>query len=295
MADALPPELTLHQDADFFREAVRHTAARTGFVPRLIEKDYFCSVLLAYLAAAEPRLVFKGGTCLSKIHCGFFRLSEDLDFAISLPASATRKRRRTEVERSKSAVAEVAHGVPAFRVALPLAGANESAQYNGEVTYRSLVGGGDETIKIEISLREPVLLPAIQGHAATALLDPIDDGPLVPPVVVACLAYREAMAEKLRAALTRREVAIRDYFDLDHAVTTLGLDLTALIDLARQKVTIPGGDTIAIGPDRFAELHAQVETRLRPVLRPSDLERFDLKRVFEAVRRAAVTFSARQV
>lgn len=31
----------------------------------------------------------------------------------------------------------------------------------------------------------------------------------------------EAMAEKLRAALSRRDVAIRDYYDVDHAVRRL--------------------------------------------------------------------------
>lgn len=42
----------------------------------------------------------------------------------------------------------------------------------------------------------------------------------VEPVEVAVLSRREAYSEKLRAALTRREPAIRDYHDLDHAVRT---------------------------------------------------------------------------
>ena len=63
------------------REAIRFTAEETGFAPRLIEKDYFCSVILEALAAADVPLVFKGGTCLAKVHSGFFRLSEDLDFS----------------------------------------------------------------------------------------------------------------------------------------------------------------------------------------------------------------------
>ncbi len=58
-------------DPDFFRAAVSFTAQRTGFAARLIEKDYFCSVLLEYLASASKDLVFKGGTCLAKVYAGF--------------------------------------------------------------------------------------------------------------------------------------------------------------------------------------------------------------------------------
>jgi hypothetical protein len=52
-----------HQDADLFREALNYTAATTKFPVRLIEKDYFCTVLLALFAREADDLVFKGGTC----------------------------------------------------------------------------------------------------------------------------------------------------------------------------------------------------------------------------------------
>lgn len=63
----------VHGDVVFFREAVAFTAAQTAFSQRLVEKDYFCTVLLAYLASAKGSpLVFKGGTCLAKIHAEFY-------------------------------------------------------------------------------------------------------------------------------------------------------------------------------------------------------------------------------
>lgn len=46
--------LDLHEDVSLFHEAVRFTQARTGFAARLIEKDYFCTVLLTYLAESDP-------------------------------------------------------------------------------------------------------------------------------------------------------------------------------------------------------------------------------------------------
>src|SRR5438093_6516874 len=88
-----PPFVRFHEDADLMREAVNFTAAETEFVPRLIEKDYFCTVLLQHLAIAGYSLVFKGGTCLAKVHAGLYRLSEDLDYVISTPLTATRAER----------------------------------------------------------------------------------------------------------------------------------------------------------------------------------------------------------
>ncbi|MBI5503322.1 MAG: hypothetical protein HY899_00865, partial [Deltaproteobacteria bacterium] len=50
MNESLP--IRIHQDPALFREAVNYTAAVTGFSSRLIEKDYFCTVLLQHLAGA---------------------------------------------------------------------------------------------------------------------------------------------------------------------------------------------------------------------------------------------------
>src|SRR5262245_49319655 len=94
MSKAKEPPINAHEDAAMFREAVQFTAATSGFVPRLIEKDYFCTLLLAYLSeTAGDDLVFKGGTCLTKVHSELYRLSEDLDYTIPVPLNAPRKER----------------------------------------------------------------------------------------------------------------------------------------------------------------------------------------------------------
>ena len=89
MAENEPPIIGVHNDPDLFLEALNFTAAETLFPARLIEKDYFCTVVLTHLAKARGQLVFKGGTCLAKVHGDFYRLSEDLDFAIPMPVTAS--------------------------------------------------------------------------------------------------------------------------------------------------------------------------------------------------------------
>ena len=109
MSRTEPPVINAHDDADLFRAAVQFTAAESGFVPRLIEKDYFCTVLLDYLSrSAGTELVFKGGTCLAKVHMELYRLSEDLDYSISITADAHRSERSKQAEPVKMALGRCA-------------------------------------------------------------------------------------------------------------------------------------------------------------------------------------------
>ena len=283
---AEPAGLRLHEDTALFREAVNFTAARAGFIPRLIEKDYFCTVLLAGLAEhGGGPIVFRGGTCLAKVHAGFYRLSEDLDFTIPMPVDVSRSQRRQAAAKIKKVVAGVADLIPAFRTTAPLTGSNNSTQYNGAVAYQSPTTGQQESVPIEVSVREPLLRPIVKASAKTLLLDPITGGAAVDAVEVDCIAMDEAMAEKFRAALSRRDVAIRDFYDLDHAAQHLALesDNAQLMDLVRQKLAVPGNLPMDVSAERLVALKRQLDTRLRTVLRDKDFRAFHLDRAIQLV------------
>lgn len=288
--------IRLHEeDPALLREAIRFTSAETGFVPRLIEKDYFCSVVLEYLAASGAGLTFKGGTCLAKIHGGFYRLSEDLDFSISTAPDASRRDRSGSAARLKAVVEVIPENLPAFRITEPLRGTNNSTQYNAVVGYESLIDSHLEPVGIEVGVREPNMTQAQQGVAKTALLNPINRRELIEVYPVLCLSYQEAMAEKLRAALCRREVAIRDFFDVDHAVRNAGLNTLepGLLDLLKRKLEIPRTGAVDVSAGRMERLRRQLDAQLRPVLREQEFARFDLQRAIETVHRVAEELARR--
>jgi len=276
-------------DPSWLRESIIYTARDTGFSARLIEKDYFCSVLLEYLAANSCNLVFKGGTCLSKVHTDFYRLSEDLDFSIPMPAGSSRPNRKRESTKLKFLINGVATALPMFRIVEPLTGANGSTQYNVVFGYASLLDERIESVKVEVGLREPGLIEPMQGAARTLLINPIKGNPLIETFPVSCLAWLEAMAEKLRAALCRRNVAIRDFFDVDYAVNHAKLNLgdASLLELLRRKIAVPGTMPVDVTVGRLTHLQRQLEAQLRPVLREQDFVRFDIERAVETVRRIA--------
>ena len=66
-------KLVLHETPNEFIAAIEFTARKTNFNAELIEKDYFCTVILNYLYSFEDcPLVFKGGTLLTKVHASFY-------------------------------------------------------------------------------------------------------------------------------------------------------------------------------------------------------------------------------
>lgn len=279
-----------HEEApDDLRAAIRFTGEETEFAPRLIEKDYFCSVILEALAEADVPLVFKGGTCLAKVHSGFFRLSEDLDFSIPTAPDTTRGDRSRAIVPVKTIVATLPKRIPGLEMLAPLAGHNVSTQYNATLGYRSLLAPRIETIAIEIGLREPTLTPPERAQVHTLLLHWVQGGALLETFPARCLTYAEAMAEKLRAALSRQEVAIRDFFDVDHAVRVAGLDVAGveLVRLLRAKLAVPGTGAVNVSPKRLDDLRLQVDAQLRPVLRAREFDLFDVDRAFGIVRAVA--------
>ena len=289
MSDA-PKTPDYHEDQRRFLEALGAAEARTGFRASLIEKDYYCSLALGALAGAFSQgLVFKGGTSLSKVHAEFFRLSEDLDFAVSISPDARRSARRSAVAPFKMHMAQIPALLPCFRSTVPLTGFNDCRQYNGELAYRSAVITGEEgRVKLEIALREETLLPSEMLLAQTLLSDPSTGAPVIAPVSVRVLTLRETYAEKIRAALTRLPPAIRDFFDIDNAVACGRLLHTDrdLADLVKRKLAIAtaSGEPVVLTPEKIALLRVQIETQLRPVLREVDYAKFDLDRVVEILK-----------
>jgi hypothetical protein len=75
--------MTLHQHNQAFDELIRLTATNRNIPPAFVEKDYWLTLILHRLAHSEQseKVVFKGGTSLSKGYGLINRFSEDIDIA----------------------------------------------------------------------------------------------------------------------------------------------------------------------------------------------------------------------
>jgi len=272
-------------DPDIFREALSYSEGLTGFTASLIEKDYYCSLILHHLFDRETQLVFKGGTCLSKVYADFYGLSEDLDLVIPVAVDTPRNQRRSAMDPMKSLFDELPAAIPGIAVSKAFRGHNESRQYIGCLEYPSAVMDKLERIKIEIGIREPLLLPSVTGETRTIAVNPFSGRALLPVFNVQALDLKEAYSEKVRAALTRTEPAIRDLFDLFYAVRKIKLDLDApdFLTLVKKKLDVPGNTPVHISSEYKRALNRQLEGQLRPVLRPADFDSFKMDEAFELI------------
>ena len=281
-------------DPDIFRESLSYSESVTGFTASLIEKDYYCSLILHHVFDRETPLVFKGGTCLSKVYADFYRLSEDLDLVIPISVDTPRNQRRSKMDPMKKVFDELPAIVPGISVSRAFMGHNESRQYIGYLEYPSVVMDRQEKIKIEIGIREPLLLFSVNGEARTIIVNPFSGRPLLPVFTVHAIDMKEAYAEKVRAALTRTEPAIRDLFDLFYAVHKMMLDLDApdFIITVKKKLDVPGNTPVDISLEYKRELGRQLEGQLRPVLRPADFDSFNMDEALELIGRIAKAVSS---
>ena len=83
----------LHDNRSLFAEAIEETNIRTGIAHSIIEKDYYVTMLLKLLAAANPEIVFKGGTSLSKCFHLIDRFSEDIDITFTEHIGEARRKK----------------------------------------------------------------------------------------------------------------------------------------------------------------------------------------------------------
>lgn len=272
-------------DRERLRDIIPAIAGKLKFRPVIVEKDYYLTVILNNIEKLlSDKIVFKGGTLLNKVHLNYHRLSEDLDFTYYAPLTV-------RSQRSK-AITPIREKMPDFLKVLQLTsdkpegeGFNNSKQYVFKAKYPSVLTAKDDIIKIEISLRQPPLDKPVHTEIKHFYQDPFTGDDLFPSGKVLSLSWNEAVAEKLKAAISRKDVAVRDYYDLWH-IAEFGFDFynDKFIRLFKRKVTDEGytGDyrkDFGLSADKLSLLRRQVDTDLMPVIRAG--ESFDLDKVFE--------------
>ncbi len=270
---ALPPLPDRTQLADLCREA----AAAERVEPQLVEKDFYLTRLLWALGEEfGEELLLKGGTLLSKVDLGFFRMSEDADLVIPGEPSRFKSANVRRMNRVRDALRRLS---PSVGVAARLPGGellDRAAHCIWDLRYDSEFG--PQGIKLEISIR-PTAQPARQVKLGQLLRDPLAGD--YSGAACHALSADEARAEKVRAAFTRQ--AVRDYYDLARLLDARA-DFTSdeFVQLVDRKLAELGARTLREQPPffgldarRLELLQASVNGELRAVLR-ADAPTFDL-------------------
>ncbi|MCG2713223.1 MAG: nucleotidyl transferase AbiEii/AbiGii toxin family protein [Candidatus Omnitrophica bacterium] len=138
---------------------------------------------------------------------------------------------------------------------------------------------------MEVSLRQTPIEKPVHNAITHFYKDPFTEEDLIPKNKILSLTYNEAVAEKLKAAITRKEVAIRDYYDL-WFIAEARFDFTDKHFLSifkkkleEEKYRANYSNNFGLDQKNIGLLHKQIETELIPVIRVG--ESFDLDKVFD--------------
>jgi hypothetical protein len=173
--------------------------------PVLIEKDWYVVRALAAINTADVkpfRLVFSGGTALSRAHRLTRRMSEDIDLKIVSDKPRSHAELRKLRDNVTAALLQAGFQFdpenPAHRDS-----ANASRYTIYRLPYTPLVTG-EGALRPEIQIETavwPLRLPPVEQSVTSFLADAFKQPPEVPSI--SCVALVETVAEKF-VALTRR-------------------------------------------------------------------------------------------
>jgi predicted nucleotidyltransferase component of viral defense system len=281
----------LHSNKDEFLKVLERTSAQTGFPLRLLEKDYYISIVVSDINELSKDLMFKGGTCLSKIYYSYYRLSEDLDFTLKLSGNkSTRAVRKNAIKPIKKQIRFFLKKYDMSIKDLDKAGHRESTQYIYYLDYESVVLNKKESIKLEIGMRFNPLLPVVTKKINHKFLHPFTKEPLFDTGLVNCLTLKELVAEKLRAAATRKVIASRDFYDLGYLLREkFNFKDKEMLELFRKKLEEDSFSfdlrkyRINLGrvDKEIEEMISRIEDELFPVLTLNEQKSFNMVKTLD--------------
>lgn len=108
--------MILHKSPQEFKDAIEAAAQHLGMRPVFVEKDYWVCYVLKNLANSEyvDRVVFKGGTSLSKAYSCIERFSEDIDLAIISPNDYNGNQLKALLKKVSEKITEGLKNIPGY-------------------------------------------------------------------------------------------------------------------------------------------------------------------------------------
>ena len=216
-----------------------------GVRQQQIEKDYIISWVLWGISnndLLKVALIFKGGTCIKKIHIEDYRYSEDMDFTLNpekedgITNDDIYNAFKTVFDQIKE-VANIGLSIPEDSKEV-----HESGGIKFFVEYVGPLGGRGDHVKTDISRGEKLEFDVERFPMFNQYSD-IDEEE---KIGVQCYCLEEIVIEKM-AALMGRTIP-RDLYDFEYLTNTEGIELQDIFYEYRAKAEYKGHN-----PDKFEE------------------------------------------
>ncbi len=215
-----------------------------------IEKDFYLTLLLNEISknieenkdSLFSKLVFKGGTLLTRVHLGYHRISEDLDFTYlenkKLNKLSAKQRKKVISNTTDKLVEEISKISKSFNLDFSTNKAdkrycnvmNRKNVYIFRIYYNP-VYGTEEFIKFEVNFNDELIYPTLFEDIKHLFdtevikdLEFIENLRIQIKKNIPCYDLREIAGEKIRAVLTRPTIKERDLLDIFLISKTINLE-----------------------------------------------------------------------
>lgn len=223
-----------------------------------IEKDFYLTLLLNEISrnieenkdSLFSKLVFKGGTLLTRVHLGYHRISEDLDFTYLENKKLNKlsaKQRKKAISNTTDKLAEEINKV-SKRFNLNFSTNKADKRYCKVMDrkkvyifkiYYNPIYGAEEFIKFEVNFNDELIYPILFEDIKHLFddemvkdLEFVENLKIQIKKNIPCYDLREIAGEKIRAILTRPTIKERDLLDLFLISNTISIEK----DLDKRKI-----------------------------------------------------------
>lgn len=203
-------------------QEITKLANREGVRLQQIEKDYIISWVLWGVynhSTLKDALIFKGGTCLNKVHIENYRYSEDIDF--TLDPSLEQTISNDEIYNAFSEVFDNIKEAANIDLLIPEDSReiHESGSIKFLIDYIGPLGGKSDHVKTDIGKGEKLEFEVKKR----TMLNEYSDLEEEPEITIKSYSLEEIVIEKM-AALMGRTIP-RDLYDFEYLTNTEGIEL----------------------------------------------------------------------
>ncbi len=221
-------------------------SSKEGVRQQQIEKDYIISWLLWGIynnTLLKHALIFKGGTCIKKIHIEGYRYSEDMDFTINpdIENEISNDSMYTAFNKVFAKIREAAN--------IDLSISDESKDIHKStksikfyVDYVGPLGGNGDRVKLDITRGEKLEFDVEHRTIRNQYSDLVEEDGFT----VQCYNLKEVVIEKMAALMGR--TLPRDLYDFEYLINTEGVELQDVFYEFLRKAEHKGQD-----PSEFVE------------------------------------------
>lgn len=221
------------------KQIFEQAAAELAIDPAMVEKDWYVTQALAFMANLSLtgyKIVFSGGTSLSKAHGLVKRFSEDIDFKVITDETSPNK---TTLSKFKNSVIDALEeaGFAVDRTSLTARDSNRFFSFNINYTsYFAPVAGLRPHLQLEFTVALPKL-SLIRGQVTSFIAKLKNDCPEVDKI--ACIDPVEIAADKLSALVWRIPMQAPEDKPEDRSLVRHMHDLAMLETRARASTQFP--------------------------------------------------------